>query len=66
MENKIRYPKIGGLKNAQENLKTILEKEPSEDFVKSINENNQIISEEDKGSGSHDSDQAARPRENEL
>ena len=65
MNTKIRYPQVGGLDRVKKNLKEILEKEPSEEFVRIINENNRLIDEEDQRDREK-ADRAARPRDAEF
>lgn len=62
MENKIRYPKIGGVKDDQNALKELLNKKPSEELIRIINENNKLIVQEDLEE-SQNQDHAARSPE---
>ena len=65
MENKIRYPKIGGAKEVQKTLKEVLNKQPSEKLIRIINENNKLIDQEDL-EDNQNQDRAARSPEAEI
>ena len=62
MENKIQYPKVGGAKIVQTTFSEIRNRKPSEELIRIINKNNEIIDKEDL-TETENRDRAARSPE---